>query len=89
MKTVTQPKNCYSDNTALLDAAEEFFEALERDATDEELREIFQKIPISPENAKYAKRVYGKELMLQAGTNLALANAEFGEGWLDEPDEER
>ncbi len=82
MTTEATAKRTYPDNTALLDAAEEYFAALDRDAPEEELREIMMKIPISPQKALSFKRLYGKEFLLEE-FNLSEANAAFGEGWLD------
>ncbi len=71
------------DNTALFEAADEFFAAIKRDAPEEEIRAIMMKVPISPKRALVMKRVYGKEFLLEE-FNLSEANAAFGEGWLDE-----
>lgn len=49
--------------------------------------EIGKQIPMAPHCAKTYKSMYGKEALLEAGFNLSEANAEYGEGWLDEPDE--
>jgi hypothetical protein len=82
MTTETIGKKTYPDNSALLDAAEEFFDALDRDAPEEELRAIMKKVPISPEKAQSFKKLYGKEFLVRE-FNLSEADAEFGEGWLD------
>ena len=82
MTTEATAKRTYPDNTALLDAADEFFAAIERNASHDELREIMMKVPISPEKALSFKRLYGKEFLLEE-FNLSEANAVLGEGWLD------
>jgi hypothetical protein len=83
MTTATIAKRTYPDNTALLDAAEEFFAARERNASAEELRVIMKKVPISPEKALSFKRLYGKDFVVRE-FNLSEADAALGAGWLDE-----
>ena len=82
MTTATIAKRTYPDNTALLDAAEEYFAALERNAPEEEMRTIMKKIPIRPEKALSFKKLYGKEFLIRE-FNLSEADAALGEGWLD------
>lgn len=82
MTTEATTKRVYPDNTAILDAAEEYFAALDRDAPDEEIRAIIKKIPIRPEKALSIKKLYGKEFLLEE-FNLSEADAVLGEGWLD------
>ncbi len=82
MTTTVKPKKTYPDNTELLDAAEEFFDALDRDASDEEIRAIMKRIPITPEKALSIKKLHGKEFLVRE-FNLSEADAAFGEGWLD------
>ncbi len=88
-KSQTKRKTCYPENAELLDIAEEFSAAADRDAPYEELLRIARKIKASPDTAKYMKRVYGKEMLKEMKLDFTLADAEFGEGWLDEPDEKR
>ncbi len=72
----------HPDNSALLDAAEEFFAALERGAPHEELRAIMRQVPISPAKALSFKKLYGKEFLTRE-FNLSEADAALGAGWLD------
>jgi hypothetical protein len=83
MTTETRAKRTYPDNSALLDAAEEFLDAIKRNAPEEEIRAIMKKIPIPTEKALSYKKLYGKEFLLEE-FNLSEVNAELGEGWLDE-----
>ncbi len=54
-------------------------------------RETYDRIagilPANPDVAKAFKEVYGKEYLLSLGFDLTEANLQFGEGWLDAPDE--
>lgn len=84
MTAETMTKRVYPDNSVLLDTAEEYFAAIERNAPDEEIRAIVKRIPISPEKAQSLKRVFGKDFLLAEEADLSQANAAFGEGWLDE-----
>lgn len=74
----------YPDNSKLLDLAEQYFAALDRDAPVEEIREITKHIPVDPRHALFMKEQYGKDFLIEGKFNLALANAEYGEGWLNE-----
>ncbi len=84
MTTEAITKRQYPDNSKMLDIVEQYLEAAARDAPLEEIREITKHIPIDPRRALFMKRQYGKEFILREKFNLSLANAEFGEGWLDE-----
>ncbi len=83
MTTKTMTKGAYPDNSALLDAAEEYFAAVARNAPDEEIQTIVKKVPISPEKALSFKKLYGKEFLVRE-FNLSEADAVLGSGWLDE-----
>ncbi len=84
MTTATNPKKHYPDNSKMLDIVEEYLAAMKRKAPIEEIREITKHIPVDPRHASFMKRQYGKEFLLEGKFNLTLANAEYGEGWLDE-----
>ncbi len=88
MTATTKLGKQYPDHTKLLDAAEAFFEALKRDAPAEEIRDIIKDVSIPPRKARRLKQRFGKEFVLGLGFDLSKANSEFGEGWLDEPEEE-
>ncbi len=45
-------------------------------------------LPANPDVAKAFKEVYGKEYLLAMGLDLTEANLQFGEGWLDAPNEQ-
>lgn len=63
----------------LLDAIEKA-----EDASDEaEAGRLMRELPLAPGLAKIAKEMYGKEYLINRGYNLTEANAEFGDGWLD------
>ncbi len=74
----------YPDNSELLDLAEQYFAALDRDAPIEEIREIAKHIPVDPRHALFMKEQYGKDFLIEGKFNLALADAKYGEGWLNE-----
>ncbi|MGL4209668.1 MAG: hypothetical protein ACRCTY_09810 [Candidatus Adiutrix sp.] len=40
-------------------------------------------LPLAPHLAMAAKEMYGKEYLIVHGYNLAEADKEFGDGWLD------
>jgi hypothetical protein len=40
-------------------------------------------LPLAPHLAKVAKELYGKQILIDNGYDLSLANEKFGEGWLD------
>jgi hypothetical protein len=77
-------KKHYPDNSRMLDIVEQYFEAQGRNAPIEEIREITKDIPVSPRHALSMKKRYGKEFLIREKFNLSRANAEYGEGWLDE-----
>lgn len=52
-----------------------------------EFDRISDMLPIAPVVAKAIKDVYGKEYLLNLDLDLTDADYEFGEGWLDAPDE--
>lgn len=54
----------------------------------EEVRRIGRIIPANPITAMAFKQVYGKEWLINTGADLTEATLYWGEGWLDEPDEE-
>lgn len=54
----------------------------------EKAQKVAVTIPLLPERAKLRKRLFGKEHLIEDGYDLSLANAEYGENWLNEPDEE-
>lgn len=82
MTTTTRPKKIYPDNSVLIGAVEEYLDAMDRDASDEEIRVIMKKIPISPRRALFLKKFYGKEFVTRE-FNISEADAALGEGWLD------
>ena len=84
MTTEAITKRKYVDNSKMLDIVEEYLAARKRNAPLEEIREITKHIPLDPRHALSMKRMYGKEFILREKFNLSLANAEYGEGWLDE-----
>lgn len=84
MTTGAKIKKQYPDNSRMLDIVEEYLEAMARNAPLEEIREITKHIPVDPRHALFMKKQYGKEFILREKFNLSLANAEYGEGWLDE-----
>ena len=43
-----------------------------------------RKLPLAPGLAEIAKDMYGKEYLIENGYDLSEANAEFGDGWLDQ-----
>lgn len=77
-------KKQYPDNSKWLDLVERYIEAQARNAPLEEIREITKDLPIDPRHALFMKEQYGKEFLIQEKFNLSRANAEYGEGWLDE-----
>ncbi len=72
---------------------EEYFSLLKKqgEAFDKgdmaEFERIGDVLPIAPEVAKAFKEIYGKEWLLGLDLDLTDANQQFGEGWLDAPDE--
>lgn len=40
-------------------------------------------LPLNPGLAKVVKKLYGKDYLVDNRFNLAEANREFGDGWLD------
>lgn len=63
----------------LLDA----IEAAEDADNKEEAERLMHALPLAPGLARIAKESYGKEFLIENGYNLAEANVEFGDGWLD------
>lgn len=61
--------------------------AFQRGDMDEYVR-ISKTLPIDAKVAKAFKQTYGKDFILNSGYDLTEANLEWGEGWLDEPNEE-
>ena len=51
-----------------------------------EEKRLLRSLPIEPITAKVAKRMYGKQYLLDEGYDLSHANEEYGEGWLDKDD---
>ncbi len=64
---------------ALLDAIEE----AEESGNAEEAGRLMRELPLAPGLAQIAKEMYGKDYLVTRGYNLSEANAEFGDGWLD------
>ncbi len=81
-ETITQRR--YPDNSKMLDIAEQYLAAQMRRAPIEEIREFAKHIPVEPRHARFMKEQYGKDFLIREKFNLSLANAEYGEGWLDE-----
>lgn len=67
--------------------SDEMFEA-RRSGDMETYERIGRFLPLNPVAAKIFKEVYGKEFMLDAGFDLTEATLLYGEGWLDEPNEQ-
>jgi hypothetical protein len=54
---------------------------------EEESRALDRTIPLSPYLAKYWRKMMGKDFLINSGWNLAEALEEYGQDWLDTPDE--
>ena len=50
----------------------------------EEGRALYRTIPLSPHMAMFVKKYWGKDILLQLGWNLAGAEKEFGQDWLNQ-----
>lgn len=51
--------------------------------TYEEEMAILMALPLDPKMAQVARKVMGTEELRNAGFDLSEANAEYGDGWLD------
>ena len=49
----------------------------------EEAEALRKTIPLAPYLAKYWKEKMGAQFLINGGWNLAEAEAEYGQGWLD------
>jgi hypothetical protein len=58
------------------------YAASERGDEAEHLR-LLKLLPLAPHLAKVAKKIWGKDFLINTGADLSLANEKFGEGWLD------
>jgi len=50
---------------------------------EEEAAALRKTIPLTPYLAKYWKEKMGAQFLINGGWNLAEAEAEYGQGWLD------
>jgi len=50
---------------------------------DEGFSRVMRAVPLPPYMAKVAKEWAGADFLVQGGWNLSEAEAEFGNGWLD------
>jgi hypothetical protein len=57
-------------------------EADERGDHDESVR-LIQQMPLAPHLARAAKKIWGKEYLLQSGFDLSEAEAAYGKDWLN------
>jgi hypothetical protein len=48
----------------------------------EESQRLVLGLPMPPYMAKFAKKLFGAEVLIQGGYNLSEAEAEFGPDWL-------
>jgi hypothetical protein len=78
MSDETKTKNS-EELAKIIDAS---LEAGRRGDKAEEMR-LLREIPLEPELALAALRVYGKERLLRTGCDLSEANEALGAGWLD------
>ncbi len=69
----------WEEKEVLLDA---IYDANRAGNKDEAYR-LMHQLPLAPGLAEIAKEMYGKEYLIENGFNLSEANAEFGDGWLD------
>lgn len=69
----------FAEKEVILDAIYEANLAGDED----EAGRLMRKLPLAPGLAQIAKEMYGKEYLTSRGYDLSEANAEFGDGWLD------
>jgi hypothetical protein len=69
----------HEELTKIIEAS---LEAGKRGDKEEEAR-LLMEIPLAPDVALAAFKLYGKDYLLTTGFDLSAANERFGEGWLD------
>ncbi len=70
----------FEEKEVILDAIYDAEQAGNYEEAERLMREV---LPLVPHLAKAAKEMYGKEYLISRRYNLSDANAEFGDGWLD------
>jgi hypothetical protein len=56
---------------------------LRKEGKEDEARLLNRSIPMTAFMAKFWKEKMGKDFLINGGWNLAEAEAEYGQGWLD------
>ncbi len=74
---------------AVLDYIESIWAAEEAGKSDEEIHRMSGAMPLFPKVARGAVMRMGKKRFLEEGYDRTMADAEYGEQWIDEVDDER
>ncbi len=84
-----EQKRIERDSDLVLSHVDAICAAAKAGASSTEIHQMAVAMPLWPKTAKTAVMMMGKKQFLEKGYDRTRADAEWGEGWIDEVDAER